>query len=77
MELLLGFLRNPRYKIAPVLKFVDKHMGKLRENGVVWGYDLQYLMTGILNRHPRSAIQFTQEKRTDYYEFYKEIAEQD
>ena len=77
MELLLGFLRNPKYKIAPVLKFVDKHMGKLRKDGVVWGYDLQYLMTGVLNRHPRSAIQFTKENRTDYYEFYKEIVEQD
>ncbi len=77
MELLLGFLRNPKYNIAPVLKFIDKHMTKLQQEGVVWGYDLQYLMTGILNQHPRTAIQFTKEKRTDYYEFYKEIIEQD
>ncbi len=77
MELLLGFLRNPKYKIAPVFKFIDKHIKKLLEEGVVWGYDLQYLMTGVLNRHPRSAIMFTKEKRSDYYEFYKEIVEQD
>ena len=49
----------------------------LKEQGVVWGYDLQYLMTGVLNRHPRSAISFTKEKRSDYSEFYKEIIAMD
>lgn len=77
MELLLGFLRNPKYNIAPVLQFIDKHMTKLAQSDVVWGYDLQYLMTGLLNQHPRSAIQFTKDKRSDYFEFYKEIVEQD
>lgn len=77
LELLISFLRNPKYKLAPVLKFIDEQMPKLRENDVVWGYDLQYLMTGVFNQHPRTAIQFTKENRTDYYEFYKEIIEQD
>ncbi|MBR1692122.1 MAG: aldolase catalytic domain-containing protein [Lachnospiraceae bacterium] len=77
MELLLGFLRNPKYNIFPVLQFIEKHMGKLREQGVVWGYDLQYLMTGLLNQHPRTAIQFTKDGRTDYSEFYKEVVAMD
>lgn len=77
MELLLGFLRNPKYNIYPVIQFIEKHMNKLRADGVVWGYDLQYLMTGLLNQHPRSAIEFTKEKRTDYAEFYKKIVVQD
>lgn len=77
MELLLGFLHNPKYDIYPVIKFVEKHMTKLREEGVEWGYDLQYLMTGVLNQHPRTAIQFTKEKRKDYSEFYKEVVVQD
>lgn len=77
IECLLGFLRNPKYNIAPVLQFIDKYMIKLRQEDVVWGYDLQYLMTGILNQHPRTAIQFTKEKRTDYFEFYKEVVQQD
>ena len=77
MELLLGLLRNPKYHIAPVLKFIDQHMTKLHEKDVVWGYDLQCLMTGLLNHHPKTAIQFTKEKRSDYYEFYKEVMEQD
>ena len=73
MELLLGFLKNPKYNVYPVIQFIEKYMGKLREEGAVWGYDLQYLMTGLLNQHPRSAIEFANEGRTDYSEFYKEI----
>ena len=77
MELLLGFLKNPKYNVYPVLQFIEEHMTKLREDGVVWGYDLQYLMTGLLNQHPRTAIQFTKDGRKDYAEFYKEILAQD
>lgn len=77
MELLLGFLRNPKYEVYPVIQFIEKHINKLREDGIVWGYDLQYLVTGLLNQHPRTAIQFTKDKRKDYAEFYKEIVTQD
>ena len=73
MELLLGFLKNPKYNIYHVIQFIDKHITKLREEGVQWGYDLQYLMTGLLNQHPRTAIAFTNEHRKDYAEFYREI----
>ena len=73
MELLLGFLKNPKYNVYPVFKFLEKDMQKLKEDGVVWGYDLQYLMTGLLNQHPRSAIAFTKEGRKDYTEYYKEL----
>ncbi len=77
MELLLGLLRNPKYNIFPAVRFVDQYMNKLREDGVVWGYDLQYLMTGVLNQHPRMAIQFTKDHRKDYTEFYKEMVAMD
>lgn len=77
MELLLGFLRNPKYNVYPVIKFIEEHMRKLQAEGIVWGYDLQYLMTGLLNQHPRAAIEFTKNNRTDYSEFYKEIVVQD
>ncbi len=73
MELLLGFLKNPKYNTYPVLSFLEKDMLKLKESGIVWGYDIQYLLTGLLNQHPRSAIQFTKDKRQDYAEFYNEL----
>ena len=77
MENLLGFLHNPKYDIYPVLKFIEKHMAKLKESGVAWGYDLQYLVTGLLNQHPRTAIAFTNGKRGDYAAFYDEMMAQE
>ena len=74
-ELLLGFLKNPKYNINPILNFVEKQIVPLRESGVTWGYDVPYLLTGILNQHPKSAIQFIKENRKDYYEFYLELLE--
>lgn len=77
MEMLLGFLKNPKYNVYHAYKFVEDYMQKLRDDGIVWGYDLQYLMTGLLNQHPRTAIAFTQEKRKDYSEFYNELTKLD
>ncbi len=73
MELLLGFLKNPRYNLYSLLIFIEHYMIPLREQGVVWGYDLQYMFTGQLNRHPREAMNFTAENRRDYCEFYKSL----
>lgn len=77
MELLLGFLKNPKYNVYPTIQFIEQYIPALREAGAVWGYDFQYLMTGLLNQHPRTAIEFTKQKRTDYSEFYKEILAQE
>ena len=75
MELLLGFLKNPKYDIKPVLRFLQDEMQKLKNDGVVWGYDIQYLLTGYLNQHPRTAIAFTNDKRQDYFTFFQELQE--
>lgn len=77
METLLGFLKNPKYNIIPAIKFIENYMKPMQADGVVWGYDLQYLLTGILNQHPRTAISFTKEQRKDYTNFYKEITSQE
>ena len=75
MELLLGFLKNPRYSLYSLLNFIEKYMIPLKESGVVWGYDLQYMFTGQLNRHPREAMSFSADNRKDYCEFYKSLLE--
>lgn len=75
MELLLGFLKNPKYSLYSLLEFIERYMVPLKQQGVVWGFDLQYMFTGQLNRHPREAISFTDEKRGDYCEFYKSLLE--
>ncbi len=76
MELLLATLRNPKYNLYYILKFLEEHMEPLKKSGVHWGYDIQYLLTGVLNQHPRTAIQFTKDERRDFSEFYKEITTQ-
>ncbi len=76
-ELLLGFLKNPKFHLTPVLSFISEYMLPLRESGVVWGYDVPYLLTGRLNAHPSSAIRFIKEKRTDYAAFHGELLDRD
>lgn len=72
-ELLLGFLKNPKFNIFPVLKFIQEYMLPLKENGALWGYDIPYLLTGQLNQHPSAAIDYTKENKTDYADFYTDL----
>lgn len=73
LELLLGFLKNPKYRVEPIVKIIEEHTSKLREEGVKWGYDIPYMLTGQYNTHPRPAIQFVKEDRKDYYRFINEL----
>lgn len=77
MENLLAFLKNPKYKVYETLKFIEKYMLQLKKDGVVWGYDVPYLVTGYLNQHPRAAMAFSKDKRTDYSKFYDEVIAQE
>jgi 4-hydroxy 2-oxovalerate aldolase len=73
MELLLGFLRNPKFKLRPVLRLLQEHMPGIRET-VEWGPLIPYNITGQLNLHPRAAMEFRAgENREDIVAFYDEI----
>ncbi len=74
-ELLLGFLKNPKYKIKPLLKFIEKHMTKL-EKELDWGASVPYIITGHLNEHPRPAMKARDEANTNYVEFYDKLTEE-
>ena len=73
LELLLGFLKNPKYKVTPILKIIEEHTHKLKEDGVKWGYDIPYMLTGQFNTHPRPAISFVKDDRKDYSRFNNEL----
>ena len=73
MELLLSFLKNPKYNVFPVLRFLEDYMLPLKETGAVWGYDIPYLLTGRLNQHPSAAIDFCKDNRKDYADFYTDL----
>ena len=68
-------MKNPKYNILPILDILEKEIIPLKEQGVIWGYDIPYLLTGQLNQHPRTAIAATWEKRTDYRKFYVDLVD--
>ncbi len=73
-ELLLGFLKNPKFSARPIIKCVQEHVMPLRKK-LTWGYDIPYMITGQLNMHPKSAIEFLDgENNTDYVSFYDSAA---
>jgi 4-hydroxy 2-oxovalerate aldolase len=77
LELMLGFLKNPKYDIRPVLDLISKEFVPLREK-LEWGYLVPYAITGILDEHPRAAIALrNSNKKEDYREFYEGLVGQD
>jgi len=73
MELLLGFLHNPKYKLQPVLRCVDEVIEPLRKD-LQWGFDLPYMLTGLFNQHPRAAIKYkAQPGKGDIGRFYDSV----
>jgi 4-hydroxy 2-oxovalerate aldolase len=73
LELLLGFLKNPKYNIMPVLDLISKEFVPLRET-LEWGYTIPYAITGMRNEHPRSAMALRAgESKDNYSEFYESL----
>jgi 4-hydroxy 2-oxovalerate aldolase len=76
-ESLLGFLHNPKFKLRPVLNCIQNHIEPLREE-LGWGPDIPYMITGLMNRHPRAAIEFNEsDDRGNYVKFFDKIIDLD
>jgi 4-hydroxy 2-oxovalerate aldolase len=80
MELLIGFLHNPKYQLRPILDCVQNHIEPMRSK-LLWGYDLPYLLTGLRNLHPRAAIQFKEAElkgqKGDILKFHDAVTDQE
>lgn len=77
MELILGFLHNPKFVMRPVLECTQKIFTPLAKE-MDWGYSIPYALTGQLNQHPRAAIEFRAGKTPDdYVAFYDQLVEED
>lgn len=77
LELVLGFLKNPKFDIRPVLDLISKEFIPLREK-IEWGYIIPYAITGILDEHPRAAMALrSSNKKEDYREFYESLIGED
>ncbi len=70
MELLLGFLRNPKFDLRPVYRCLQEQIGPLRKT-MDWGPLAPYNITGQMNQHPRAAIKFlASPERDNCLDFY-------
>lgn len=72
-ELMLGFLKNPKYDIRPILDVISKEFIPLQKK-IEWGYFIPYAITGILDEHPRTAIALREsDRKENYREFYESL----
>lgn len=72
-ELLVSYLKNPRYELKPVLDLIERHMIPMREK-VEWGYIIPYMIAGVLNEHPRVAMAARNgEDKDRYVDFYDKL----
>lgn len=73
LELLLGFLKNPKFNIRPILDLISKEFIPLREK-IEWGYIIPYAITGMLDEHPRTAMALRGSKdKENYRQFYDSL----
>ena len=73
MELLIGFLRNPKFRIRPVYQLIQEQLLPLSRT-VEWGPFVQYNITGQLNEHPRDAMAARAgAERDNYVAFYDRL----
>ena len=73
MELLIGFLRNPKFKRRPIYQLLQDHFVKLRQK-LEWGALIPYNITGQHNQHPREAMALRAGPDKDnYVDFYDQV----
>lgn len=73
LELLIGFLKNPKFDIRPILDLISKEFIPLRDK-IEWGYIIPHAIAGMMNEHPRAAIALrNSDRKEDYRKFYESI----
>jgi 4-hydroxy 2-oxovalerate aldolase len=73
LELLISFLKNPKFNLRPIIKLIQEYYLPLRDK-IEWGYLIPYMITGSLNEHPRAAMALRAGPDKDkYFEFYDKL----
>ncbi len=73
LELLLSFLKNPKFDIRPVIEIIQEIFIPLKAE-LEWGYHIPYMITGILNEHPRSGMKaMAAEKLPNLRQYYEDL----
>jgi 4-hydroxy 2-oxovalerate aldolase len=75
-ELLLSFLKNPKFDIRPILSIIQEIFIPMKAE-TEWGYHIPYMITGILNEHPRGGMKaMSAEKLPDLRKFYEDLRDE-
>jgi len=62
LELLLAFLKNPKFDINPIIEVIESTILPLRKE-MEWGYNIPYMIAGMLNTHPLDALKYVDTQR--------------
>lgn len=78
IELLLSFLKNPKFDVRPILDVIAKTILPMQEK-LEWGYCIPYMIAGTLNVHPQDAMSVMglskdDPRRFDYVKLYEEMS---
>ena len=81
IELLIGFLKNPKFDIRPILDVIGTTILPMRKT-MEWGYNIPYMISGILNIHPSKAMDILalptdDPDRLNFVKFYESLTEDD
>ncbi len=75
MELLLGFLKNPKFDQRPLIECIQQHLLPLSKQ-IDWGYSIPYMISGQLNLHPRDAMELREgPRKEEFLAFYDKMME--
>ncbi len=74
LELLISFLKNPKFKVRPIIRCIEQEIFPWRQK-IDWGYSVPYMVTGVMNQHPRTAMAVMEsEKKDNITEYYDTIS---
>jgi 4-hydroxy 2-oxovalerate aldolase len=78
LELLLNFLKNPKFDVRPIYKVIQEQFVPLRKE-IEWGFNDIYGIGGHFNQHPRAAMKVrgNDEMKDLCYNFFLESSRLD
>ncbi len=78
LELLLQFLKNPKFDVRPIYRCIQEEFVPLRQE-IEWGFNDIYGISGSMNHHPRAAMKHrrNEDRRDACYDFLRECIEFD
>lgn len=73
LELLVSFLKNPKFSVRPLIEVIESQILPWTKQ-IDWGYYIPYMITGVLNQHPRAAMAHMEsEQKDEIVNFFNQI----